>query len=272
MSKEYDKIIKENIEAIILPLIDKLLGIHPKTIEEIPDALQTTIEREPDLLKKVVDIEGNVFILHIEFQVKDERMMVLRMLEYKSILLRKHELPIRQFVLFMGKGKAKMPRRLSELIEDKQLQFRFDVLNIYDIPHHKLLESDIPEEIILAILCNFSGRKAVEVIKDILDKLERIADDEIKLQRYVKQLSILSKMRNLNELTISKIKTMPIYFDIEKDYVFQKGIEKGIEKEKVQNIKNLILNSDWTDEKIATIFNTDIKLVQKIRAELKDSK
>ena len=44
MSNEYDKIIRENIEAVILPLADKILGISPTLIEEIPDDLQTTIE------------------------------------------------------------------------------------------------------------------------------------------------------------------------------------------------------------------------------------
>lgn len=49
MSQDYDKIFKENIEEIILPLAKKVLNIDPEGLEEIPDDLQHTIERKPDL-------------------------------------------------------------------------------------------------------------------------------------------------------------------------------------------------------------------------------
>ena len=35
MPNEYDRIIKENIEAVILPLSDKLFGIRPEAMEEL---------------------------------------------------------------------------------------------------------------------------------------------------------------------------------------------------------------------------------------------
>jgi len=53
MAQDYDKILRENIEKVIITLAQKLLGIDPTTLEEIPDDLQYTIERKPDLLKKV---------------------------------------------------------------------------------------------------------------------------------------------------------------------------------------------------------------------------
>ncbi len=39
MAQDYDKILKENMEALILPLADKLLGLPIKTTEELPDDL-----------------------------------------------------------------------------------------------------------------------------------------------------------------------------------------------------------------------------------------
>ncbi|WP_020602503.1 hypothetical protein [Spirosoma spitsbergense] len=49
MSQDYDKIIKENIEEIMLPLARKVLNLpEPAGIVEIPDDLQYTIERKPD--------------------------------------------------------------------------------------------------------------------------------------------------------------------------------------------------------------------------------
>ena len=50
---DYDKVIKENIEAILLALGKKLLGFEIKNPTDLTEKLQTTIEREPDFLKKV---------------------------------------------------------------------------------------------------------------------------------------------------------------------------------------------------------------------------
>ncbi|MEM6841976.1 MAG: hypothetical protein AAF632_07100 [Bacteroidota bacterium] len=45
MANEYDKIIKENIEAVILPLSNKLFGILPEAMEEVTVDLQLTARR-----------------------------------------------------------------------------------------------------------------------------------------------------------------------------------------------------------------------------------
>ena len=64
MGKEYDKVIKENMAAIFLPLSEKYLGIKIATTRDLPEKLQTTIEREPDFVKVVTDDDGKEFILH----------------------------------------------------------------------------------------------------------------------------------------------------------------------------------------------------------------
>jgi beta-xylosidase len=93
-SSQYDKIFKENIEAVILSIMQNLLGITAVSLEELPDDIQHTKERKPDILKKVIDNQGNTFILQIEFQVVDEPEMVYRMLEYKAMLLRKYKIDV----------------------------------------------------------------------------------------------------------------------------------------------------------------------------------
>ncbi len=46
--------------------------------------------------------------VNIEFQVKDEPKMVFRMAEYHIMLLRKYELPVRQYVIYIGADKPTM--------------------------------------------------------------------------------------------------------------------------------------------------------------------
>lgn len=67
-SSQYDKILKENLEAIIPGLMEHVLGIKVASSEELPDDIQHTKERKPDVLKKITDSEGNTYVLQIEFQ------------------------------------------------------------------------------------------------------------------------------------------------------------------------------------------------------------
>jgi hypothetical protein len=93
---EYDRIMKENIEPVLLPFAQKLLGISGAKYTSIKDDLHTTIERKPDFLKKVKELgQAKNYILQIEFQSIDEKDMVYRMLEYKTLLLRKFKIEVK---------------------------------------------------------------------------------------------------------------------------------------------------------------------------------
>jgi len=82
-TSQYDKIIKENLE-VTMPVI----------------IIQYTKERKPDALKKVTDTKGDTYVLHLEFQIADEKEMVYRMVEYCAMLMRKYKLPVKQYVIF----------------------------------------------------------------------------------------------------------------------------------------------------------------------------
>jgi hypothetical protein len=51
-SNQYDKIFKENIEAVIPSLMLNILGINAISVEELPDDVQHTKERKPDVFKE----------------------------------------------------------------------------------------------------------------------------------------------------------------------------------------------------------------------------
>jgi hypothetical protein len=141
MAQDYDKIFKENIEEIILPLAEKILQIHPEKLVEIPDDLQRTIERKPDFLKKVAHKDTSKdYILHLEFQVVDEPKMVYRMHEYYAMLLRKYELVVYQYVFYIQSGKAQMPTMLKQ----RNLHFQFDLINVQDFDYQTFINSDTP--------------------------------------------------------------------------------------------------------------------------------
>ena len=241
---DYDKIIKENIEAIFLPLLEKILKLSIKESSEIKDKLQTTIEREPDFLKKIVDTEKNTFILQLEFQTSDDPEMIYRMCEYKAILQRKYQIPVKQFVIFLGSAKSKMK---TELPENEQIK-GFQLTNIHDFPTSTTLESEIPEEIILSILTDYSKADTDSIIEQIITKLQRATKSKTELERAIQQLLVLSRLRNLETETRKKATEMPITYDITTDGLYKEGIEQGIERGIEQGIERE-LNKELNKEK-----------------------
>lgn len=274
MANEYDKIIKENIEAVFLPVMDKLLGIRSDgSFEELPDDLQVTIERRPDFVKRVALEDAPPYILHLEFQSTDDTSMVYRMLEYRALLTRKYRMPVLQFVIYIGSK----PPNMSVSLQQENLDYRFILKDIQDYDHENLLASDIPEEIILAVLGNFKGQPPPDIIRSILQKLIHLTSDKTKLQRYIRQLGVLSKLRNLQKETFQKIKTMAVEYDIETDYLFQQGklegvkegikegIREGRDEEKEKFVVNMLRSGQLTNQQIATFAEVSMAYVEKVR-------
>lgn len=272
-SQEYDKIFKENIEELIIPFAEKLLNINPKNLREIPNDLQTTLERKPDFLKKVVadksqkKIEKNKqkdFILHIEFQTVDEKDMAHRMNEYYAILYRKYKLDVHQYVFFIGEGKAKM----EKTIEAKNLSFRFEVINMQDFSYELFLNSNKPEEIILAILADFGKTDSDTIIKSILQKIKDLPIENSIQKKTVIQLEVLSKLRKLQSQIIKHITAMALTYNIEEDLRYKQGQEIGKGKEKIKIIINLI-KLNLPTEQIMQAAEVSKEFVEEISKQIK---
>ena len=262
---DFDKVLKENIEALFLALSEKLLGIKVSNPVDLPEKLQTTVEREPDFLKKVYSSDGSSFILHLEFQTNNEPKMVYRMAEYKALLQRKFELPVRQFVIYLG---ARKPRMRTKLTEEERIE-GFTLKNIHSLPIDQTLASDIPEEIILSILADYPKTDAERVITSIITRLRSVSTDEASLKKSVQQLLVLSRLRKLDKETKKQVSTMPITYDIEQDSLYKEGVERGIERKAIQVIQEMLKDPSLTVDKIAQFTGTSVELVEQVRTELK---
>jgi hypothetical protein len=136
------------MEAALPGIIEHLLGLDIISSEELPDDIQHTRERRPDLLKKVTDGAGKNYVRHIEYQATNDKDMAYRMAEYSIMLQWKYRLEVKQYVVYIGMGKSSMPQ--SIVTED--FQFKYRVLALSSIDYKIFLNSDKPEEKILAIL------------------------------------------------------------------------------------------------------------------------
>ena len=179
----------------------------------------------PDFLKKISNQNPfTEFILHIEFQSTADFKMAERMLLYYSMLYKKYGIPIYQQVFYLGKGNSAMTTE----IQHENINFRYNVLDFNSIPYTEFLSSEKPEEFILAILGNFLEKPAEEIAKLILQSINRLEiRNEIKLKA-VKQLEVLSGLRNLQTIIVELIpKIMALDYDIRKDLRYQQGLEQG---------------------------------------------
>lgn len=271
-SNQYDKIIRENLEAVIPGLLEKVLGIRAVRSEELPDDLQHTRERKPDALKRITDVEGKTFVLQLEFQVADDPAMVYRMLDYVGLLALKYKLPVRQFVIFLGSKPPKMPTSL----EFDDLKFRFNLLAMNAIDYRLFLNADSPEEIVFGILSNFKGENPRTAIENIIHRLEATTPVQRDFQKFGTQLRLLAKLRKLQPLIDTVMDSIAQYFKDEEDTLYirgeKKGIEKGLEKGLRQGreevVRSLLIKTEMPDDTIADLTGVPTEFVREIRQKL----
>jgi hypothetical protein len=263
-SSQYDKIFKENIEAVISSIMQNVLEITAVSMEELPDDIQHTKERKPDTLKKITDDKGNTFVLQIEFQVKNEDEMVYSMLDYYGMLERKYKLPVKQFVIFLGTGTPTMPTNLDR----EMLKFRFPIVALSDLDYHIFLNSDKPEEIILGILANFKGENPENALKQILVRVKETTRGELSLNRYFNQLRVLAQLRNLELNLKNAMDSIAEYIKEERDVLFLRGLDKGQQTEQMKVVTNLIQKLNLPFEQIADIAGVTVDFVKSVHRQL----
>jgi hypothetical protein len=267
----YDKILKENAEEVFLPLVEERLGIKIKSFRPLKEKIQTTLEREMDFFYIIVTQEGKKFILHLEFQTEDDWDILYRKGEYHGIALRKFKMEIRHLVIFLGDKTPTMPTKLLE----NEIYRGFELINVHAYDVQKMLNSEEPRVVIMAILADYPKEQTEAILRFIFMKLKALSKNQAELSKFIKQAIVLSRLRKIDGLTIKISEEMPITYDISQDYLYNKGIEKGeilgIEKGKSIFVENLIINTDFDDTKIASLSDVTIDFVKKIRHQLQNA-
>ncbi len=241
----YDKIFKENAESIFLPLVEMQLGIQIKSFIIHKEKYQKTLEREMDFFYEVETQRGETFLLHLEFQTEPEEDMLYRIGEYHNFMLRRRKMPIRHLVIFLGKGAPNMETQVPA----SQIYKGFEIVQVYNLDTQTLLSSQIPEFVLLAILSNYPKRDAEAILRLIVRRLREVSSSKSSLSKYLIQLTILARLRKLEELSIKITTEMPITYDIESDYLYKLGMQKAREKELVER-KKLIEQAKREREKL----------------------
>lgn len=128
-------------------------------------------------------VQGVPFILHLEIQNANESQMAVRMLRYLTdIQLAYPGYRIHQCLVYIG------PERLTMAsgLESPQLCYRYAVVDMRNIDYRTLYNSDQPDALALAILCDFGDDDSQTVVVRLLEKLRALTEpDDGRLREYL---------------------------------------------------------------------------------------
>jgi hypothetical protein len=240
---KYDYTLKDLFKDIPSALLQLLTGFKDGKFLDIqfPDIKY----RQPDLLLELPD--GTIF--HLEFQSSYDQSMLLRMLEYHFLIFQQHGKEAKQLLLYVGEEPAEFENKINLT----RLQYSYGVQDIKDIDCMSLLESDKPEDIVLAILCKTDEPQ--RTIRRILEKLASLPEKTRK--DYILKLLNLSRLRKLDFLIQEEVKKMPITIDIQESFLFKQGETKRTKAD----ILSLYTKLNLLPEKIAEVLNVNTAFV-----------
>ncbi len=245
-----DIVTKSLIEELAVCLVTHLLKIPvvPDSIEWL-DTEQHRIEgRRADMVVRMQSDEQHApVLLHLEIQNNNHPQMPLRMLRYYTdIRLRWPQESLRQYLIYTGREKLTMPAGLPEF------NYRYELIDMRTIDCALLLGEDTPDALVLAILCDFKGRSAKDIVSYIIKRLYQLTHErDATFRRYLHMLELLSENRDLQD-TVKETEQMLTDFNIENLPSFQIAMEKGRELERRRSAKKLIGQLD--DQHIAELF------------------
>ncbi len=210
---QYDTTLKDLFEKPPQRLLQILIG--REAVELLSVEFASTQKRLPDLVFLMKDDS----IFHLELQGRYE-VMEWRMLIYYSVIRQRYPNRVLvQKVLYIGLKEWQS----GSAIEEPNLSFHYEVIDIRSIDCRELLESPSLEENILAILCRIDNQK--EVIQEIL---YRITELPIKARAdALTKLVILSRLRRLETFVKEEAEEMSLTFNLMENDVFRPIIMKA---------------------------------------------
>lgn len=266
----YDKLFREISPVFLTMLVEKVLRLDIVEYTELKDKLQITRQKETDTLRKVKDRNGNVFILQVEIQTRNNPKMAVQMADYWILLHQIHGLPIRQYVLYVGAGPLTMPDRL----EKPNFTFQYTLLSFSDLSYDLFIESEQPEVKMLALLGDLKEANPFDLTEDVVQAIDKLPEPVSIKENRLMQLRILIQLRKFTPQLETAMLKAASFFKEERDPFYKrgqaKGIEKGIESERAKaygeklRSATKMKNSGFDNAMIADILELPIEEVEKL--------
>ena len=262
MNNRYDITLKDLFSNIPPKLLKLLCGFEEAKV--LDSQLPEISYRQADMILELPDDT----LLHIEIQSYNDKSMALRMLGYYYHIYSKYKKDITQVVLYVGKEDMKMENSL----ELKNLNLKYNLINIADIDSSYFLDSSSIDDNVIAILCKTDNGR--ELVNAVLNKLKNLEEKNAK--NYIKKLFEISMLRDFDIILKKEVLTMPIRIDPKDSVLYKDGVEEGREegrkegrkegskKKEIEDILELHKNLKLPAKTIAQGLNLDIEYVEKI--------
>ncbi|MEO5357659.1 MAG: hypothetical protein H7844_10225 [Nitrospirae bacterium YQR-1] len=158
MHQHYDLTLKKLLKDIPVELLKILTGFDTGKFLDI--ALVNIQYRFPDLIIELPDSS----ILHIEIQSASDGTMLMRMYLYSALIFSQYRKLPRQIVLYVGNKPHNMENKIGT--------YSYEIIDIRDINCSDLLQSEKPEDVVLALLCKSENMDVT--ISKIVEKLSTL--------------------------------------------------------------------------------------------------
>jgi predicted transposase YdaD len=205
-------------------------------VEQIDTVSKRPKELRVDFAQKITPKSGNPYILHLEFQSTINEKFKYRMLEYYEALARKHDIEVEQILVYVGN--VRKSDYQGEIMH-RNLKYRYKTLDLSTLSYMKLIKSTTVDEVVLAILADFNGKKPSEIVEIIVKRLQILAHDDDELKDAILFLQNLSDLRKFGTETSEKLKAMPVTLDYRKSTLFKEGREEGRQETKEEAEKKI---------------------------------
>jgi len=253
-----DIILKEIAKIITKEMLDYFFNIQLDEFEFLDIEFSKIELKKPDIL-----IKSKNKIYHIEFQSSNDSEMIYRMMRYYvDISQRYKDSKIIQYVFYVGKKTLNM----KNVIRCKNIYYKYEILDIKNFPCECLINSDTPQNLVLAVLCDYGDKKQEEIIKEILVKLYKLSKDENEFKKYLLMIEELSSGYNLKEtIKEQEMRLIDIKWEDLPSYEIglEKGIEKGSNQERLKNAIIMVKDFDLEPEKVAEKLNLPLEILLK---------
>ena len=134
-------------------------------------------------------------------------------------------------LLYIGQAPLSMP----DHVQETDWCYRYKLLDMRSQNSEDFLNSNNPDALVLAILCDLQGREPKAVVSHIISELQRLHGTQLNsLRDSLMMLDILAGNRGLQNLVKEYAE---MFIDVEKLGLYQLAIEKGMEKGRAQGME-----------------------------------
>ena len=221
---------KEVIKTIAEDIAIYILKLNITDVDFIDKEFQRIKKREADVVA-LCEIDGVKSVFHLEIQNNNDATMHRRMLRYYvEIAMEFPDLPIQQYVIYIGKAALTM----QDAWRSSNLDFAYTLIDMHAIDCDELIRLGTPDALVLSILCDFKGRDEKEMLFEIAKRLKTMTgEDERLFSQKMLMMEVLSENRNLQK-TLEEVEEMLRNITLEQLPSYGIGMKRGIEEGKLE--------------------------------------